>query len=90
MFLSYQGTIHLTGYLVTDEPLLEEDPELVAEANSLLVGSDEEEDFDSEEEDDDEEDDEEYTDSDMESTSSQGGGSSCSLSCVRSKLAIGF
>lgn len=66
-----KGTIHLTGYLVTDEPLLEEDPELVAEANSLLVGSDEEEDFDSEEEDDDEEDDEEYTDSDMESTSSQ-------------------
>ncbi|XP_030832136.1 46 kDa FK506-binding nuclear protein isoform X1 [Strongylocentrotus purpuratus] len=67
-----KGTIHLTGYLVTDEPLLEEDPELVAEANSLLVGSDEEEDFDSEEEDDDgEEDDEEYSDSDMESTSSQ-------------------
>lgn len=68
---------------MTDEPLLEEDPELVAEANSLLVGSDEEEDFDSEEEDDDEEDDEEYSDSDMESTSSQGIGS-CSLSCVHS------
>ncbi|XP_041465848.1 46 kDa FK506-binding nuclear protein-like [Lytechinus variegatus] len=59
-----KGTIHLTGYLVTDEPIME-DPGLIAEARNLLVGSDDEEDYDSDEEE------EEYSDSDMESTSSQ-------------------
>lgn len=64
-----KGSIHLTGYLVMDEPL-SADPELLAEARGLLVGSEEEEDedYDSDEV---EEDEEYYTDSDMDSASSQ-------------------